>query len=140
MSKYLLMQFLLIIVGSLQSLNAQNWLIDGNNATSSSLLGTLNSQPLVIITKNGERIRIDTFGRVGIGTSLPATSALLDLSSNVRGFLTPRMTTAQRTAIVSPVQGLLVFQTDGTRGFYYYDGTWKAVTPVTSGFATKNLS
>src|SRR5580692_5855269 len=46
-------------------------------------------------------------------------SAVLDVYSIAKGFLAPRMTTAQRTAISSPATGLLVFQTDGTSGFYY---------------------
>jgi hypothetical protein len=33
------------------------------------------------------------------------------------------MTEAQRTAIVSPATGLLVYQNDGTEEFYYYDGS-----------------
>ena len=41
----------------------------------------------------------------------------------LKGFLAPRMTQAQRTAISSPADGLLVYQTDATKGFYYYNGT-----------------
>lgn len=59
---------------------------------------------------------------VGIGTNTPNASALLDISSTTKGVLVPRMTTAQRTAVVSPVKGLLVFDTD-TNGFWFYDGT-----------------
>src|SRR5437588_1097054 len=119
-----------------QQASGQSWVISGNTVPTGSKLGTLNAQPLVIITKNGERLRIDTLGRVGIGTTNPASSALLDLTSVTRGFLTPRMTTAQRMAIASPALGLLVFQTDGAKGLYYYDLGWKSVTPVVSGFAT----
>src|SRR5678815_2471800 len=62
---------------------------------------------------------------VGIGTTIPDASALLDLTSTTKGVLLPRMTAAQRTAIVAPATGLQVYQTDGTKGFYYFDGaTW----------------
>src|SRR5690348_11733509 len=62
---------------------------------------------------------------VGIGTTTPAASALLDLTSTSKGVLLPRMTAAQRTAIIAPATGLQVYQTDGTKGFYYFDGaTW----------------
>lgn len=57
-------------------------------------------------------------GNIGIGTTVPNTSALLDVASTSKGVLVPRMTQAQRTAITSPAQGLLVYQTDGTEGFY----------------------
>ena len=44
--------------------------------------------------------------------------AMLDLTATNRGLLIPRMTQAQRLAISLPAQGLLVYQTDGTTGFY----------------------
>src|ERR1700712_1466637 len=47
-------------------------------------------------------------------------SSVLDVKSTSKGFLAPRMTAAQRAAIVSPAEGLLVYQTDGAKGFYYY--------------------
>jgi uncharacterized protein (TIGR02145 family) len=49
---------------------------------------------------------------VGIGTSSPDNSALLELKSANSGFLPPRMTFAQRNAIVNPAQGLMVYCTD----------------------------
>src|SRR5690606_37276552 len=39
------------------------------------------------------------------------------------GILIPRMSEAQRDAIATPATGLLIFQTDGSEGFYYFDGT-----------------
>ncbi|MFO7446379.1 MAG: hypothetical protein R6W90_08430 [Ignavibacteriaceae bacterium] len=50
-------------------------------------------------------------------------SAILDVSSTTQGVLIPRMTEAQRTGISSPATGLLVYQADGTAGFYYNAGT-----------------
>ncbi|HEX8462210.1 MAG TPA: hypothetical protein VF623_12300, partial [Segetibacter sp.] len=47
-------------------------------------------------------------------------SAMLDITATDKGLLIPRMTQAQRTAIASPADALLVYQTDATRGFYYY--------------------
>ena len=64
--------------------------------------------------------------QVGIGTEIPHSSSLLELSSTTKGFLVPRMEEAQKNAISSPAQGLLIFQTNGTVGFYSYDGTnWR---------------
>ncbi len=77
---------------------------------------------------------------VGINTTGAAadTSAVLDLSSTTKGFLPPRMTAAQRAAIVLPATGLLVYQTDGTTGLYYNTGTpaapnWKQVGVAAGG-------
>jgi hypothetical protein len=61
--------------------------------------------------------------QTGIGTASPDLSAKLEVASNSKGILTPRMTSAQRTAIVNPANGLLVYQTDGVVGFYVNSGT-----------------
>jgi len=56
-------------------------------------------------------------------------SAMLDITSTSSGLLIPRMTATQRGAITSAAEGLLVFQTDGEAGFYYYTGsTWLRIT------------
>jgi hypothetical protein len=60
---------------------------------------------------------------VGIGTTNPDGSAVLDINSTSKGILVPKMTEAQMLAIVSPQTGLMVFQTDGKSGFYYNSGT-----------------
>ncbi|MGB0457199.1 MAG: hypothetical protein ACPGGH_02625, partial [Chitinophagales bacterium] len=72
---------------------------------------------------------------VGVGTSSPDNSAKLDVSSTDGGLLIPRMTEVQRDAIVTPATGLMIFQTDGSAGFYYYDGT--AWTAIGSGSGTQ---
>ncbi len=54
--------------------------------------------------------------------ALPAASSMLDISSTSEGLLIPRMTTAQKTAIAAPATGLLIYQTDGLSGFWYYTG------------------
>lgn len=64
----------------------------------------------------------NSFSQVGIGTITPNTSSILDLTSTDKGFLLPRMTLLQKTAITTPASGLLIYQTDGTSGFYYYNG------------------
>ena len=51
------------------------------------------------------------------------TSAMLDINSTTKGLLVPRMTAAQKTTIVTPAIGLIVYQTDGITGFYYNAGT-----------------
>jgi hypothetical protein len=71
----------------------------------------------------------NTTGNVGIGTSSPSTSALLDLASTSKGILIPRMTASQKNAISSPTTGLLIFQTDAPSDFYHYNGSsWISLT------------
>jgi hypothetical protein len=64
-----------------------------------------------------------SFGQTGIGTTTPDASAKLDISSTTKGLLAPRMTAAQKTAILLPANGLLIYQTDGVTGFYVNTGT-----------------
>lgn len=66
---------------------------------------------------------------VGIGTNTPHPSALLELNENSKGLLIPRMTQAQRNAIANPAEALMVYQTDETKGFWYYsNGSWLSLT------------
>ena len=71
---------------------------------------------------------------VGVGTTAPDASAALDVVSSAKGVLLPRLTSAQRTGMTAPATGLIVFQTDGTPGFYYNSGTTTA--PVWQQIAT----
>lgn len=72
-------------------------------------------------------VSLNVYSQVGIGTTSPDASSILDIESTTQGILTPRMTTAQRVAISSPAEGLLVFDTDENL-FYYYEGaTWEAL-------------
>lgn len=50
-------------------------------------------------------------GSVGIGTTTPDASALLEMVSTTQGLLLPRMTTVQRSAITLPAKGLLLYNT-----------------------------
>jgi hypothetical protein len=61
-----------------------------------------------------------SYVQVGVGTNSPHASAALDIESTTKGLLTPRMTAAQRAAIGTPANGLVVYQTDSTQGLYCY--------------------
>ncbi|MBX7181427.1 MAG: proprotein convertase P-domain-containing protein [Bacteroidia bacterium] len=60
---------------------------------------------------------------MGIGTSTPDASSLLELNSSTQGILIPRMTEAQKNSIVAPATGLLIYQTNNQTGFWYFNGT-----------------
>ena len=73
--------------------------------------------------------------QVGVGTTTPHASAVLDVTSTTQGLLLPRMTQVQRDAIASPASGLLIWCTNcGSAGeFQGYNGTtWVNVTGGTA--------
>ena len=68
-------------------------------------------------------VSVKSFSQTGIGTTTPNASAKLEIAATDKGLLIPRMTAAQRTAITTPANGLLVYQTDSETGFYVNSGT-----------------
>jgi hypothetical protein len=68
-----------------------------------------------------------SIAQVGIGTNTPAASAQLDVSSTERGFLVPRMTSAERNAIVSPANGLQIYNTTTGCLNYFNINSWYEV-------------
>ncbi|MCE3229525.1 MAG: hypothetical protein K0S32_4076 [Bacteroidetes bacterium] len=68
---------------------------------------------------------------VGINATgaAPAASAMLDVTSTTSGMLIPRMTTAQRTAIAAPANGLMVFDTNLNCVYMYLTSTatWRSM-------------
>ncbi|OFX17475.1 MAG: hypothetical protein A2033_12135 [Bacteroidetes bacterium GWA2_31_9] len=77
---------------------------------------------------------------LGIGTTTPNASSILDLSSTSKGFLAPRMTTVQRNSIATPTAGLMVYDTD-LQKYIFYNGTiWTdAAGSVTAAGASGNI-
>ncbi len=59
---------------------------------------------------------------VGINTNQPHQSAALEVSSTNKGFLTPRMNSSQRKAIINPANGLLVYDME-RQALYMYNGS-----------------
>jgi hypothetical protein len=76
-----------------------------------------------------ERMRIDSNGNVGIGTSSPAASAILDAQSTTKGVRMPNMTTTQKNAIASPAAGLMVYDTTLAK-LCVYTTAWETITSV----------
>ena len=71
-------------------------------------------------------VLIKAEAQIGIGVSPPDPSAMLHVQDTAKGMLIPRMTAAQRNAIVSPAEGLLIYQTDANKGFWFYsNGQWR---------------
>ncbi|MFV8464850.1 ice-binding family protein [Flavobacterium sp. LB1P62] len=80
--------------------------------------------------------------QVGIGTITPDISSVLDVYSNDKGVLLPRLSTTERDAIGSPANGLLMYNTT-TSNFNFYNAGWKhfltdIVLPANGGTGIAN--
>lgn len=78
----------------------------------------------VLITLFLLQVQRITAQSVGIGTTSPDSSALLDLKDTARGFLMPRLTTVQMNAINNPAAGLAVYNTDSSAACFYTGSAW----------------
>lgn len=77
---------------------------------------------------NDTRMIIKSDGNVGIGTTTPNSSALLDVSATDKGILIPRINIADLATaapVNTPATSLLVYNTNTTTGvgYYHWDGT-----------------
>jgi uncharacterized protein (TIGR02145 family) len=75
-------------------------------------------------------------GNVGIGTNNPHPSAGLDVNFTDKGFLPPRMTSAQRDAIISPASGLVIYNITSDCLNFFSGILWREIcgTPPLSSF------
>jgi hypothetical protein len=95
---------------------------------------------LIVLRTSAQNI-FPSSGAAGIGTTTPDASSLLEIKSTSKGLLISRMTKVQRDAIASPATGLVIYQTNSTPGFYYYNGTaWTAVSPNAANKTLSNLT
>lgn len=84
---------------------------------------------LLIITRT-----IGLAQSVGIGTTTPDASSVLELKATNKGFLPPRMSASEKGLIVAPKAGLMIYQTDGVTGLYVFNGSgWESVAGTATG-------
>jgi hypothetical protein len=69
-------------------------------------------------------------GNLGIGTTSPSASAILDAQSTTKGVRMPNMTTTQKNAISSPAAGLMVFDTTLSKLCVYSGAAWQTITSI----------
>ena len=73
-------------------------------------------------------------GGVGVGTVAPAPTAALEVNATAQGFLPPRLTAEQRDQIVSPAEGLLIYNTTSNRLNFHDGERWQEVAiPIVGG-------
>lgn len=99
---------------------AQQFVLDDNTL----------ANPKVYLSQNVGSLGIDNSGVVSIGT-FPSPCALLDLRSTTKGFLVPRMNTAQEAAICggTPTEGLMVYNITTHTIDVYNGALWGAIAP-----------
>jgi len=114
-------------------INFNNIQVDGTITSGSSIVidGTGSTQGSITESHGkisfGDEMLVTT-GIVGVGTASPEASAILEATSTSKGFLPPRMTTVQRDAIISPVEGLVIYNTSN-KALEVFTGTfWGSVT------------
>jgi hypothetical protein len=87
-------------------------------------LGADGSDNMFLQVAGGTKMIIANSYGVSIGANTtPASSAILDVVSTTKGFLPPRMTATQASAIATPAQGLMLFVTN-TNGTFTSVGWW----------------
>jgi hypothetical protein len=72
----------------------------------------------VHLSMHGQNIAINNTG------ALPDPKAILDISSNAKGLLIPRMVQTERDAIASPPQGLMIYNTTFNSFQFFNGSTW----------------
>lgn len=70
---------------------------------------------------------------VGIGTNTPDPTAILEMLSNNKGVLIPRMNSAEMLAIPSPANSLLIYNTDSACYCFYRSTIWVSLCKLSSG-------
>lgn len=101
-----------------------------------TILGLSSDNHTYLLSQTGSQLRLwadeastnglnvmPTTGNVVVNGTSDVASAKLVVNSTTSGFLPPRMTAAQASAISSPAEGLLVYVTD-TNGTFTSKGWW----------------
>jgi hypothetical protein len=104
--------------------NGMGFLLEGGN----SILRQSGTE-LGFNTNGSEKLRITTSGSVGIGTTAPDPSAILDLTSTTQGFLPPRMEESERDAI-SAADGLIIFNINTQELNVWAGGSWRKIVMI----------
>lgn len=78
--------------------------------------------------------------QIGVNTSAPNASSIIDIQSTTKGLLIPRLTNAQMYAISSPATALTIYNTDASSLYVYNGLTWNSREDRISGFLDDGVS
>jgi hypothetical protein len=104
---------------TLRVVNSASATILSVTGAGSIIMGNANTANVII----SNRLNASGTAVVSDDASTSTSSAALEVTSTTRGFLPPRMTATQASAIGSPAEGLLVYVTD-TNGTFTSKGWW----------------
>jgi len=105
----------------------------GNNA---EITGSLEVDGEIDLGTGDDNVDIDTGtlyvdaanDRVGIGTSSPSTSAILEISSSSKGVMLPRVLEASKPTATSALNGLMLYEEDTHRLKIVANGAWQTIS------------
>ena len=83
-----------------------------------------NNNAFTALTTNGTTGNVNILQSLGVGAASPNASARLQVDSTTKGFLPPRMTTAEKNAIATPAAGLVVYDSTTNKLCCYNGSTW----------------
>lgn len=117
--------------------NGSNLLLDNGSFFSLGTIvtgsGTTNYIPRFLLDTVIDSTVYDNGESVGIGTNAPLLSAKLQVNSTTQGFLPPRLSLEQRTAVLNPANGLVIYNTTYNWLDCYNGANWYAVGSSISG-------
>lgn len=131
-----------IVIGSTNFLQMGSTRFRGNgsnfefkNSSTATIIAQIATAANISYFNSGGNYHFGGSGDDGINrlqvTGGAKISGQLSMESTTQGFLPPKMTQAQRTAIASPTVGWVVYQTNGTEGLYVYTSTgWRSFTMI----------
>ena len=82
----------------------------------------------------------NVFAQVGVNTSTPNSSSLLDIQSTTKGLLVPRLTNTQMNAVTSPATGLTIYNTDASSLYVFNGLTWNSKEDRIAAYANDGVA
>lgn len=116
-----------VFIGMYENGNPRGYIGSFSGALEDFDIGTMSANAngkLHFNIKAHPKMTLDNTGSLGIGTTTPATSAILDINSTTEGLLIPRMTSVQRISIPSPSNGLMVYDITTNSFWFHNSNAW----------------